>query len=336
MNNILSIGITSYKRIKELERCLKSIQTEYVDDIEIIVSEDHSPLYKEIGELVERLAKKSKYRLLFLNNEINLGYDMNLGSIIQKCSGEYIFLLSDDDMVEEKSLDKLIPLLKENRPEGVIYAPFIYNHNGEWDRYRGDNIKSIKGEKSAAEYLYDSILFSGLIFKKKYVEKIDASRFKNYNYFQVYLFLEMIYKYGGLYIPFPTIRCIGDGENAYGLSESSGGNEKLANRKSVKSNLEFNKTLIKIIRVFDNDEGTNVFKSFEKQYSLHSYTGLSIARNESVKYFKEYWNVLNSLDLYIYPIAKIYYIILLLLGKKKADRLLSGFRKLVKRRKNNG
>lgn len=333
MNTVLSIGITSYKRIKELERCLKSIQTKYVNDIEIIVSEDHSPLSNEIKKLVEKEDKKSEFRLLFLPNETNLGYDMNLGAIIQKCSGKYIFFLSDDDLVEEGSLDRLIPLLKQDCTKGVIYAPFIYDRNGKWDRYRGNKIISIQGERSAAEYLYDSILFSGLIFRKEYVEKIDASRFKNYNYFQVYLFLEMIYKYGGLYVPYPTIRCVGDGENAYGISESSGGNEKLANRKSVKSNLEFNKTLIKIIRMFDMDEGTNIFKLFEKQYSLHSYSGLSIARNESVKYFREYWELLNSLDIHIYPIAKIYYFILLFLGRQKADKILSVFRKLVKKEK---
>ncbi len=43
MSKILSIGITSYKRMNELVRCINSIGTKYVDDIEILVSEDHSP-----------------------------------------------------------------------------------------------------------------------------------------------------------------------------------------------------------------------------------------------------------------------------------------------------
>ena len=64
MNNpILSIGITSYKRVEELIRCIKSIETQYGDDIEIIVSEDCSPLSKEIGERVEALKKDCPYML---------------------------------------------------------------------------------------------------------------------------------------------------------------------------------------------------------------------------------------------------------------------------------
>ena len=97
MTPILTIGITSYKRIKELERCIKSIRTKYKDDIEIIVSEDRSPLSHEIEELVNLLANDSQYQIRFTTNEVNLGYDMNLGSIIKKANGKYIFYMSDDD-----------------------------------------------------------------------------------------------------------------------------------------------------------------------------------------------------------------------------------------------
>ena len=42
MKPILTIGITSYKRVNELIRCIKSVNTRYIDDIEILVSEDNS------------------------------------------------------------------------------------------------------------------------------------------------------------------------------------------------------------------------------------------------------------------------------------------------------
>lgn len=335
MEPLLSIGITSYKRLSELERCINSIRTSFADQIEIIVSEDHSPLTNEIGELVNRLAADSKYKIVFAPNEINLGYDMNLGAIIRKCSGKYIFFMSDDDYIVEGCLDRLIEILKKDDANGVFYAPFIYEETGKWDRYRGDSEISIKGADDAAKYIYDSILFSGLVFRKEFVESFDSSRFKNINYFQVYLFLKMVHLKGGLYLPFPTVKCVGDGENAYGISESSGGNAVLANRKSVKSVLEFNKTLFKAIKMFDEEEGTNVFKFFEKQYSLHSYSSLSIAREEGKQYFKEYWDILNSLDIHLYPVTKAYYLILLIFGKKTSDKLLSGFKKTVKKEKHN-
>jgi len=341
MKPILTIGITSYKRIDELRRCINSVKTKYVNDIEILVSEDKSPLSHEIGEMVTGLSHESEYCIRFTSNEVNLGYDMNLGSIIRKANGKFIFFMSDDDAIAEGCLDEIIEYLKRKPKCGVLYAPFKYEDTGNKDRNRSNkNYRIPQGELSASKYLYDSILFSGLIFRKKYVEDFDSSRFKNHNYFQVYLFLQMLLKYGGFFFATPSVVCIGDGENAYGLSESSSGggqfsdkkrNAILADRKSVKSNLEFNKTLIKTIRMFDRDEGTHVIDSFARQYSLHSISGLTIARRQGRRYFKDYWKVLNELDIHLYPIARCYYVLLNLFGADCTSFLLSGFRKLAKR-----
>ena len=332
MNNpILTVGITSYKRINELERCIRSIRTKYPEDVEILVSEDKSPLSKEIEERVGALAAESPYTIRFTSNAQNLGYDMNLGAILQKARGDYVFFMSDDDGMAEGFPDLLIPFLKKGTDAGVLYAPFIYPGSGERDRVRGkEDFPIPAGEESAARYIYDAILFSGLVFRKEYVEGFDASRFKNHNYFQVYMFLQMLLKHGGYWFATPSVNCFDDGENAYGIAESSGGDAALANRKSVKSNLAFNKTLIKVIRMFDEDEGTHVMDSFARQYSLHAYSGMSKARKEGKQYFKEYWKMLNGLDIRLYPITKVYYVLLLLLGKDRADRLLSGFKRRLK------
>lgn len=341
MKPILTIGITSYKRVKELIRCIKSVKTKYVNEVEILVSEDKSPLSAEIEEAVNKLSKESKYHIRFTTNEVNLGYDMNLGAIIQKATGKYIFFMSDDDAVADNCLDKIIPVLKKINRIGVIYAPFIHTDTNKKDRNRSNkNCRILPGESSASKCIYDAILFSGLIFRKEYVINFDSARFKNLNYFQVYLFLQMMYKYGGYFFAKPSVLCIGDGENAYGLSESSEAdmsqatkkrNAILANRESVKSNLEFNKTLIKVVRMFDADEGTHVLNAFAKQYSLHSISGLTIARREGKQYFKEYYQILKGLDIHLYPIIKCYYILLYVFGADKTTKLLSGFRKMVKK-----
>lgn len=333
MAPILSIGITSYKRVNELVRCIESIQTKYVDDIEIVVSEDHSPLSAEIRRAVEKISVNSKYKIRFTTNPMNLGYDMNLGAIIQKCEGTYIFFMSDDDALYNNCLDEIIPILKKDTVYGVVWASFYNEKAKNINRIHKKSMKIGQGESNAAKYIYDSILFSGLIFRKEFIAGIDSSRFRNYNYFQVYLFLRMIYQYGGLYLKNPSVHCIEDGENAYGLSESSGGNSILANRESVKSNLEFNKTLFRIIRIFDAEMDTHIMDSFAKQYSLHCYSGLSIARGEGVQYFKEYWHILSSLNIKLYPIAKCYYCILRVFGKERSDKLLAGVRAKLKNEK---
>lgn len=338
MEPLVTIGITSYKRVNELIRCINSVKTKYKDEIEILVSENKSSFSKEIEKAVTELAQKSTYRIRFTTNETNLGYDMNLGAVIQKARGKYIFYMSDDDMMSDNCLDDVIPFLREEKQCGVLYAPFVITGTNKKDRKRSDKSFCIPaGEESASKYIYDSIMISGLIFKKEYVESFDSARFRNSQYFQVYMFLQMMLKYGGYYFANPSVICIGDGENGFGVIESSAeetlleSNAVLANRKSVKSNLEFNKSLIKVIRMFDEDEGTNVINSFARQYSLHSISGLTTARREGRQYFKEYWKMLNQLDIRLYPITKCYYVLLSLFGANVTTKLLSGFRRMVKK-----
>lgn len=327
MDPILSIGITSYKRVKELERCINSVDTKYADDIEIIVSEDCSPLSKEIGQKVEDMKEGCRYNLKFMPNEQNLGYDRNLAAIINKSRGKYVFLISDDDAIYEGFLDILVPFLKEKGDKyGVLYSPFVYTSSKKKDRDYGVDLVLDKGLDNCKKHVYDSILFSGLIFKKDCVKDLDAERFLNMNYFQVYMFLKTIYNYGGYYFANPSVWCVGDGENAYGLSESSGGNDALKNRKSVISNLEFNKTLVKVVKMFDEDEGTDVLSSFGKQYSKHCISGLLLARAYGVKYYKNYWLKLKEVGVKLSPIAYLYYFVALLSGKK-VSAWLTSFRK---------
>lgn len=318
---ILTIGITSYNRVRELERCLGSIETSYPTAIEVLVSEDKSPQRYKIKEIVDDFSKKALFDVIFHSNIENLGYDRNLKNIIDRAHGEYVFLISDDDYIIEGSIDKILRILKRKRP-GMLYGPY-QETDSSYGRMYVKNKKIGKSVRYASEHVYDSILFSGLIFRKDIVVNLNAEPFLNKNYFQVYLFLYTLSFAGGLYFNTPTIVCVGDGENAYGKSDSSIKNPMLANRKSVYSNLEFHKGLIYTVRKFDQDFNVNVFKAFEKEYNLHSITGLSRAESIGKETLKKYWEKMNSLDIKINNISRVYYYMLLSLGTKSTNRLLS-------------
>lgn len=314
---LLSICITSYKRIKELKRCLKSIKTVNTELIEIIVSEDNSELKDEIRLLVEEFSKESQYSVLFNTNEVNLGYDNNLAKLISLAKGKYIIFISDDDYFVEHALDPIIRFIK-NIECNVAFSPFIEENNNIKRKYC-QNMKINKGIKSVKRYFLDSILFSGLIFRKELVYEYSAVKFLNLNYFQVYLFMSVLCKYDGYYIDNPTICAMGDGENAYGVSDSSEKNEFLVNRESIYSRLEFHKGLIKVIQIFDEDNGTDVIKAFENEYSLRTYNGLSTARKAGKKEFKIYWEKLNKLDINLTMIVQLYYWSLKIFGSNICD-----------------
>lgn len=329
MSCLLSVCITSYKRLKELERCLKSVDSKYYDKIEIIVSEDCSPQKHQIENIVNDFSKKSKYNVIFNSNEKNLGYDRNLKKLQTLSSGEYIFYLSDDDIIIENTLDKLIDLIEiSHHKYNLIFSPFWYGPINDVRRKHNSSFEINSGEMSAAKYIYDSILFSGLVFKKDSVFDLDADKFKNLNYFQVYMFLHVINRYGAYYFDEMMINSISDGENAYGQVESSKTNSKeknnyLADRNSIFSNLQFNKGLFTVIKMFDKDNNTSIFEKFSKEYSLRSFGGLCRARRYGIKIYKKYWKEMHELDINYSIVVNIYYVFLFILGANLGERLFS-------------
>lgn len=320
---LLSICITSYKRVKELERCLKSIDTFQNSKIEVIVSEDCSPQRELIREVVNHYAKVSSYKVIFNTNEHNLGYDRNLKKLVTLASGEYVMYLSDDDCLFPGKLDEFLESLERNRP-AMAYTSFLYGYKEKKyprRKYSSSHIISA-GVCYEGKRVYDSILFSGLTFRRDYLLEIEAERFVNLNYIQVYMFLTVLYHHGGYYQDTLLIDSVSDGENAYGQVESTGkDNEFLANRESVFSNIEFNKGLFKAIKMFDEENQTNVFQNFSKEFSLRSLGGMLRARRLGVKTYNEYWIKLKNTDVILSPVSYFYYYVTLILGDK-ASRLL--------------
>ena len=114
------------------ENAKETFQYFYEQGVEIKVISGDNPV------TVSEIAKGSKYTIRFSTNDVNLGYDMNLGAIIKKARGEFVFLMSDDDALTEGCLNEIIPILKSNESVGVFYAPFVYKNSGKKDRNRGN------------------------------------------------------------------------------------------------------------------------------------------------------------------------------------------------------
>lgn len=326
-NCLISICVTSYSRVDELIRLLNSIDTvKYRSLTEVVIAEDKSPKREDIRKAVTEYKTTTDLIIHDHYNENNLGYDRNLGNLIKLARGEYIIFSSDDDTFVPQALDMYIDILLEHKPS-VSFSPFV---NGSFLKREYKETTVIpKGWENAARHYDDSILFSGLTFKRSSIEGLDSEEFLNTYYFQVYMFLTVFNNEGCLYIDVPLICAMNDGENGYGKSESSVHNEFLANRKSVFSILEFNKGLIKVIKLFDNRNNSNVFNEFCKQYSIKSYYGLSRAKHQGKDVYRKYVEMLDSLGIKFTWHNKAYRIMLEIIGANLSDKLMALPRRIM-------
>ena len=325
---LVSICIASYNRVDELYRCLKSVDTVRKDLIEIVVSEDCSPKRNEIAEIVDRFVSETSYSVTYNTNVNNLGFDRNFGKLIELAKGEYVLFMTDDDAFCGSALDRVIDVLRNVDCAAALTSYYLVDA-GAVDRKFGKTMVIPPGISSVRRFLFSSILVSGLIFKRSRAIHFPAERCKDSIYFQVYLFASLLYRYGGCYIDVPLVECIGDGENPFGLSEASAENALLSDRTAVCSNLEFHKGLIRVVELFDDENGTDLLRSFSREYSLRSYTGMRSARRAGRRELTEYWLMMNSLDVDLSIVATIYYWALKLFGYRACDFLFQIPKKIL-------
>ncbi len=138
----VSVIVPVYNAEKYLNKCLDSLLSQTLREVEIIAVNDGSP--DNCKSILEDYAQKHE-NLVIIDNEINkgIGYSRNIG--IEKARGEYLTFVDSDDYVSEEYCERLYDFAKVNeldfvtgnmyldRPDGMISTTFKYFEPGTMD-----------------------------------------------------------------------------------------------------------------------------------------------------------------------------------------------------------
>lgn len=125
-----SILIPSYNRPQYLNKTIESILGSNNLDFELIISDDNSPLFAEILDVVNSFSYKVSFKLFHQSR--NLGPTANKNFLVNLAIGEYVILLGDDDLLDPDILNKLESEIKQDKNKHSIYG-FGYNVIDEFD-----------------------------------------------------------------------------------------------------------------------------------------------------------------------------------------------------------
>ena len=259
---LLSIVVLSYNRPVQIERILLNFIDFNDTRVQLIIKDDASPRIKEIQEIVENYKKKIHINVELISNKKNYGYDLNLIDSFWSIDTDYIFLLSDDDFVKIDFLPDLLNLLSL-KLHSVYFTP--YYRDGVLNRY---NI-SPYNFNNFADIIYNSILFSGLIFESKFVRKLELNRgfLVNSLYSQVFISGLLIYQSKSFGVMPKNILYVGeDGENFFGKNESAINHDLLSDRNSIISDLNYQNFLIQIVNELSSNTDAKIRILFLKEY----------------------------------------------------------------------
>jgi len=121
----LSIVISTFNRSKWLEinlENMKKLISGHTSKIEIIVCDNHST--DQTHEILRRYQSISSIKAY--RNSGNVGMLGNLSESVALANGEYIWLIGDDDIIRESSIEKILNIIDTNEPE-LIYLNYAYS-----------------------------------------------------------------------------------------------------------------------------------------------------------------------------------------------------------------
>lgn len=331
MRKLLTIGILSYNRPLELKRALESILP-VSKDVEILICDDCSPKITLIEQTIQPILSKNP-NIQLKKNSKNLGFDRNICNVIENSSGQFVMLLSDDDYLEKNAIPPLLEKIQKVRPQvGFLRYISIENflkvrkRDFEKDRYFASN-EIIKGR-----FIYNSILFSGLIFcKDSYEEKKESfNQFYNSIYIQVAIFLTLGYQHGVNFISGKGIILGGDGENGFGLNQASQQKDTdLSDRTNLKSNLAYHKRLLFVISRLSENLDSGIKEKFLKEYKIRSIKAILSCKEKSKEYATQYANEMMKLDIECSLIYKLIVQLIIKIPKPIVSLMLSSYTKII-------
>ncbi|OCH18573.1 glycosyltransferase family 2 protein [Aliivibrio logei] len=169
MKKILTICIPTYNRCEKVKNTITSVLKIKSEAIDVIVSDNNSQ-----DDTWQEINKFTDPRLKLYKQNKNVGFSQNLLDIVSRAKTSFIFLLSDDDLLESKFIDDLINSNSLNVDSvGLIYGSILKEYNNEYYLKYNNGIYS-KG-KAISEVALKHPYMSGMLLNKDYID-IDFVR----------------------------------------------------------------------------------------------------------------------------------------------------------------
>ena len=169
MNPLISVIIPAFNAEKTIEKCIKSIQKQTYNNLEIIVVNDGSSDATE-AIVVNLKNNDNKIKLFSIPNR-GVSHARNIG--IEKSKGEYITFVDSDDYIDAEMYSDLIKLIQNYNAQIAHCSYKNIDANGKVISVVGNNDRISKQKHDEAmECLITGVLFAGGLCNKLYDSKL--------------------------------------------------------------------------------------------------------------------------------------------------------------------
>jgi glycosyltransferase involved in cell wall biosynthesis len=196
----LSICIPTFNRAQCLAELLDSIVEQGTPDVEVVVSDDASS--DNTAEVIANY-KSRLPRVKFLQQPWNIGLDRNFLAAVDNASGDYVWLMGDDDKLLPGAVEKVLTALA-GWPDIVGMTVGVIDYDREFQAATGMRKMPPTARISGAEAVFSSVaellgFMSTLVFNRSMwgvvCREDPVLDYENY-YIQVYIIGRMMQRFG--------------------------------------------------------------------------------------------------------------------------------------------
>jgi abequosyltransferase len=323
---IISVCIPAYNRPEVLPALLDSILEQDFDDYEIVICEDKSPMRQDIATVVSNYLSKFPGRIVYFENEQNLGYDANLRNLFEKATGQYCFFMGNDDLMCPAALSTVASALVRYPDVGVILRSYA-SFNGTPDniaqvfRYFDKERFFPAGAETISTIYRRSVVIPGMVIHRKAALELRTERFDGFLLYQLYLVANILVTKNAVFLPEILVLYRNGGVPDFGNSEKEKGKFE-PTKQTPASSVYFMQGMLKIATDTESDRNVSIYQPILSDIGNYSYPILSIQARRPLRVFVKYGYDLAKLGLWKYPLFHLYFWSLLLVGPTQLDKLI--------------
>jgi GT2 family glycosyltransferase len=178
--SLISIVILNYNGKHHLQSCFESVFNQNFTDFEVILADNNST-DSSVSWIKENYPKAK-----IVENKKNLGFAGGNNSALPCASGEWIFFLNNDTMLENNCLAEIAKGISEKRTNNIVFAPLIVNFdNPEKIESGGDCLYPWCYGYSYEDFKVSNAIFAekreimlacggGVVFNRELLDKIGS------------------------------------------------------------------------------------------------------------------------------------------------------------------
>jgi len=186
---LLTISIPTWNRAEFLKVALEELRSQLdgplSDFVNVLVSDNCST--DNTAKIIDQFMS-SGLDIQYIRNESNLGWGRNFQQCISEAETDHVLLLSDDDVLVDDSISRVIDLIQKHKDVGVIcLKPYGFDNDFDIERPNRRNRETIETWVDAGKFLERisleftllscCVINTSRIGKTKYIELSETSNF---------------------------------------------------------------------------------------------------------------------------------------------------------------